>query len=364
MLFRVLLVLPLGAQTIKPFVMPSARAAGFGGIHAAQGDDFSSIFSNPASFAGLEKEWSAAEITISLYGPMFQILDNIVNSSGDISSIANTDRFAAGFDIGGPLAIGIVNKGFAFGIFNRTTADTDIRFDLLGRQLLPTVSEEVFLTGGYSFHVLERDNHTVDIGFLGKGFYRARISMQAPASDLGSMFDTTSSAPFETHFGLGIDIGLSYTYAGIVTVALAGYDVFSPALVTEYADSSDWGTGGSQSYARVQPRLALGALWRIRNDFLDRYISGLTFMADYRDFINLFEKDRRHPLLNVSLGMEVTLLKILRFRAGMADALPAAGFGINMTVLTLDVAFHGKELGNKPGDKRTFAFDLGILFRY
>ena len=33
-------IFPLNAEKIKPFVMPSARASGFGGIHAAQGDDF------------------------------------------------------------------------------------------------------------------------------------------------------------------------------------------------------------------------------------------------------------------------------------------------------------------------------------
>ena len=62
---------PGAADQLKPFVLPSARASGFGGIHAAQGDDISALFSNPAAFSGINKQFSAAEITFSVYGPIF-----------------------------------------------------------------------------------------------------------------------------------------------------------------------------------------------------------------------------------------------------------------------------------------------------
>jgi hypothetical protein len=150
----------------------------------------------------------------------------------------------------------------------------------------------------------------------------------------------------------------------MITLALVGYDVFSPALVTDYTQLSDYGNGGTNSYGYVQPRLALGVLFRIYHHVLYRYISDFIVMADYRDFINLFEKDRRHPLLNVSLGLEITLLDILKLRAGMTDALPSGGFGIDMKFMTLDAAVRGRELGKKPGDKRVLALDMGLLFRY
>jgi hypothetical protein len=350
------------AEKLKPFVMPSARAGGFGGIHAAQGDDFSAIFSNPASFAGLEKEFSAAELTISLYGPVFELLDLAINHSGDldISPLVGPGGFAAGFDIGGPIALGLVNQGFGFGIFNRTTADARVA----SSRIRPAAAEEIFLVGGYSFRVLERDVHVLDAGFLGKGFYRGVLNLEASIFDVTAMFEDVSSSPYSTQFGLGLDLGVKYTLNGTLTFALAGYDVFSPALVTSYPEFSDFGSSGDQSYAVVQPRLAFGVLYRIRNDFLDRYISDFIVMLDYRDFLDLFSLIPRNPVLNLSLGAEITLLKILRLRAGIAEALPAVGFGIDMKILTFDFAIRGRELGLDPGIQPVYAVDLGFLFRY
>jgi hypothetical protein len=338
----------LFAENIKPFVLPSARASGFGGIHAAQGDDFSSLFSNPASFADIEKQFSAAELSISLYGPVFEMLDLAMNSSGsiDISNLVGPGGFAAGLDMGGPIALGWIGSGLGFGVLNRTVMDAKVTSTVIR----PVVSEELLLLGGYSFRVIDGGDHTFDIGFLGKGYYRASLNLQSSIFNVTDMINGVMSRPFETHFGLGVDLGLKYTYGGKFSLALAGYDVFSPALITRYSAFSDYGSGGAQSYATVTPRLAFGMLYRIQSDFLDRYISDFIVMLDYRDMLDpLISLIPRHPLLNVSLGAEITLLKILRLRAGIADALPSLGFGIDMKALQFDFAMRGKEMGLDPG---------------
>ena len=357
-------VFPLGAEKLKPFVMPSARAAGFGGIHDAQGDDFSALFSNPASFSGINKQFSAAEITISVYGPVFELLDTAVQRSGDVSSIIDSDGFAMGFDIAGPFAIGFVSNGFGFGFFNRSVADIKTIEVAANFFLIPTVWEEFLLVGGYSFRVVDSGRHSLDIGFLGKGFYRIMFNLEANINDLSALISDAHTMPLETHFGMGIDLGIKYCFDDSFSLAVAGYDVYSPALVTHYSDFSDYADNGSQSYNTVQPRLALGVLYRLQNDFLERYISDIIFMADYKDFINLFDGDRRNPLLQFSLGMEITMLRILKLRAGMAELLPAGGFGIDMKFMIMDLAVRGKQLGTKPGEKSVFALDLGLLFRY
>ncbi|MDR1142753.1 MAG: hypothetical protein LBK77_00885, partial [Spirochaetaceae bacterium] len=61
---------------------------------------------------------------------------------------------------------------------------------------------------------------------------------------------------------------------------------------------------------------------------------------------------------------EITLLKILRLRAGIAEALPSVGFGIDMKILAFDFAIRGRELGLDPGIQPVYAVDLGFLFRY
>jgi hypothetical protein len=345
--------------------MPSARASGFGGIHAAQGDDFSSLFSNPASFAGIEKQFSAAELSISLYGPVFELLDLAANSSGtvNISPLVGPGGFAAGFDIGGPVALGWVGGGLGFGIFNRTTADAKVT----STKIRPTAAEEILLLGGYSFRVLDNLDHKLDLGFLGKGYYRAMLNLESSILNVTEMFDDIDSRPFETHFGLGLDLGIKYSFAGKLSLALAGYDVFSPALVTRYAALSDYGGGGSlgQGYATVTPRLALGVMYRIQNDFLDRYLSDFIVMLDYRDLLDPFiSLIPRNPILNISLGAEIKLLSVLSVRAGIADALPSLGFGLDMKILRFDFAMRGKEMGLDPGIQSVYAIDIGLLFRY
>jgi hypothetical protein len=343
--------------------MPSARAAGFGGIHAAQGDDFSSLFSNPASFVDIENQFSAAELSISLYGPVFELLDLAMNSSEaiDISPLVGPGGFAAGFDIGGPIALGWVGGGLGFGVFNRTTADARVGSSMIR----PVMAEEILLLGGYSFRVLDNRDHKLDFGFLGKGYYRGMLNLESSILNVTEMLDDVRSRPFETHFGLGLDLGIKYGFAEKFSLALAGYDVFSPALLTRYAAFSDYGDGGSQSYAAVTPRLALGMLYRIRNDFLDRYLSDFIVMLDYRDMLDpLISLIPRNPVLYISLGAEIKLLEVLSVRAGIADALPSLGFGLDMKLFRFDFAMRGREMGLDPGIQPVYAIDIGLLFRY
>ena len=371
-------VFPLAADDIPPFVMPSSRASGFGGIHVAMGDDFSSIFSNPASFAGIKKQLSVAEITVGVYGPVFELLDTAVAEGGDVTQVINSENFTAGFDIGGPISVGLVNNGFGVGFFNRSVLDikTVAASSFIPGFvpvpgviddfyiMIPKAWEEILFVGGYSFRVLDRRNFSFDIGILGKAFYRTMLDLQANADDLYALVGDAFDMPLQTHFGVGLDLGLRFCIADFLSLGLVYYDVYSPALVTEYASFSDYGGSGTQSYAVVQPRLALGVLYRFKNNFLERYISDIVLMADYRDFFDLFKNQDRNGLLNLTLGIEITMLKILKLRAGMSEILPSGGFGIDMTFLTMDVAVRGKQMGNKPGEKTVFAFDFGLLFRY
>jgi hypothetical protein len=342
--------------------MPSARAAGFGGVHAAHGDDFSSLFSNPASFVDIEKEFSAAELSLSIYGPVFEALDILTSESdaADISPLVGPGGFSAGIDIGGPVALGFVGNGLGMGVFSRFVMDAGVT----SSRVKPVGSAEVLFLGGYSWRVLERGVHKLDLGFTGKGFYRGVINMEASVFDVTEAFDDVSSRPYQSQFGLGLDLGIKYTRTNGLSVALVGYDAFSPALVTDYPSFNNK-NNGTQRYATVTPRLALGALYRIRNDFIDRHFDDVIVMFDYRDFLDYLIADiPRNPLLQFSLGAEIRVLEILRLRAGISEALPAAGFGLDMTVLRFDFALRGRELGLDPGIQSVYTVDIGLLFRY
>jgi hypothetical protein len=358
-----------GETIIEPFTLPSARSSAMGGVHAAQTDDFYALFTNPAAFVDVEEEFSAGELTVSTYGPVFEIIDLVRNSSGaldslDISGIIGERGFAAGFDIGGPLALGWIGRGLGLGLFSRTKSTAAIT----GTVIRPIVSEDLLLLGGYSFRFLDKDAHILDAGFLGKGFFRGTLNLEASIFDIETLTNEPLNRPFKTALGLGFDLGFRYTFANAFSAALVCYDAYSPALVTTYSSVSDFQEKKTPleagTYATVTRRLNLGFKYRINSEFLERYISNFVIMADYRDILDIFSLIPRNPVLNVGIGLELVLLNVFSIRAGIADALPAVGFGLDLTFVKLDCALYGKELGLDPGIQPVYAMDIALLFRY
>ncbi|MDR1900843.1 MAG: hypothetical protein LBQ88_00980 [Treponema sp.] len=371
--FFLLCLLPksivLFGEVIEPVFIPNARSAALGGIHTGLGDDFYTIFTNPASFVGIEDQFSAGELSLSVYGPIFEIIDlarNALDSGNnlDISGITGAAGFTAGFDMAGPVSLGWVGRGLGLGIFNRTKA----KASMTGTTVRPLLLEDILLVGGYSFRFIDKKNHILDAGFLGKGFYRGSLEFKTSVFDAMSMFDDPMNNEFKTYLGLGVDLGLRYTFADNLTFALVCYDVYSPTLVTVYDSLNDFidkkYPSSSGNYATVYRCLNAGIKYRIRSEFLDRYISNLIILADYRDMLDLFAPIPRNPILNIGLGVELLALNVLSLRAGITDALPAAGFGIDFGITRFDCAIHGKELGLDPGVQPVYAFDIALLFRY
>jgi hypothetical protein len=367
-LLPVFFCLPLFGEELDPFVMPSARASAMGGRHAALADDFYTLFSNPAGFVGVEEEFSAAELTLSSYGPVFEILDLVrenLDSPGnlDISGIVGRGGFAAGFDMGGPVALGWVGRGLGLGVFSRFSTNAVVS----GATIRPVTSFDMLMAGGYAFRVLDRGSNVLDLGFLGKGFFRVSTESEAPIIDVGDLFDDPLDVPLKTALGIGIDLGIKYTYAETFSAALVCFDPYSPAMVTSYHSAKGFFDGddaGGTDYAVVKPRLDIGFKYRIRSTFLDRYISDFVVLADYHDFLDLAALIPRNPVLNIGLGTELKILEILSFRAGIYDALPAAGFGLDLGFMKLDCSVYGRELGLDPGIHPVYGLDIGLLFRY
>jgi hypothetical protein len=347
--------------------MPSARFSGLGGPHVALADDFYALFTNPAAFVGVEDEFSIAELTMSTYGPVFEILDLIINSSDsledlNLSSIISDRGFAAGIDLGGPVSLGWIGRGLGLGLFNRLKMDAVVS----GLKVRPTVSGEFLFLGGYSFRILNKNAHVLDAGFLGKGFFRGGMNLEAPIVEADAMFDDMESNPFKTTLGLGFDLGLKYTFAETFGVALVCFDAYSPAFVSTYSSFTAFQDKEVPESVTetIKPRLNLGFSYQIRSAFLEKYISHFSIMADYQNFLDLLSLIPRNPVLNVGFGVELVVLNALSLRFGMADALPSAGFGLDLNFMKLDCSIYGKELGLDPGIQSVYAVDVGLLFRY
>lgn len=358
------------ALEVAPFTLVSARSAALGGVHAALADDFSSLFSNPAGFVGADQELSVAELSITAYGPLFDIIDStssFLQDGGDldISGVIGPHGLKTGLTATGPLSFGWVGRGLGFGIFNRSAMAASAQ----GVSINAQASEDLILVGGYAFRFSPAGGHDIDIGFLAKGFLRGSLNLEGSILTVTDMFedDLLSGKPFLSTAGVGLDLGLRYEFVRTIAAGLVCRDVYSPALVTTYASVQDFIDGVSSSdadYGQILPRLDFGLLYTPRFSFIERIVSGIVIAADYRDFLDLTALIPRNPILNVALGIELTVLDVLSLRAGIADALPSAGFGIDLTFMRLDFAMRGIEFGLDPGYDPVFAMDLGLTFRY
>lgn len=361
----------LAALPERPFDFPNARLAAMGGRHGTVVNDFTALFTNPAGFVDAKEEFGLSELSLSVYGPVFDLADTLVNyleNSGslDISGIVGPGGLATGLYLSGPLAFGWVGRGLGFGLFNRTIADAAT----LGATIKVKAIEEFLMTGGYSFRVVNKNSSLLDLGFLGKGFIRGELPLEASILTVTDLFEDNplDTKPYTNILGVGVDLGLLYQYAKSFSVSVVYHDAYSPVLIVPYSSTLSFLSGedstSSGTYNTIKSSLDVGCAVRPRFTWLDRYVSQLSLMADYRDILDLWALIPRNPILNVGLGLELVVLDALSLRAGISDALPSLGFGIDFSFIQLDFAMRGVELGLDPGVQSTYAVDLGLLIRY
>ena len=366
-----LLPLAASAQSVAPFRMPSTRMAALGGPHAASVNGVDSIFENPAGFASEDSELSIASLVINPSGPVFDIAGIILGGNdletGLISLLDSSGRLYVSADVLGPLAFAYSGKGLGFGLFN--TSNVTVNASSL-MTVKYSVSEEFLLVGGYAYRFSLGERQTLDVGVMPKGFIRAAIADSKSLSDVVDMASDPGSllgSPFTMTSGLGIDIGLRWSYDDLLAIGLVARDAYSPAMVTKYTGYQvfiDSPSSGVTTNALVPADLSLGFAYSPRSSLLSAMGARVLVLLDYTNILDLFRVLPRNPILNVGLGLEATLLEILSVRAGIKDALPTAGLGIDLSFCTFSLAMYGKELGIEPGSRPVYNLLVSFEFRY
>jgi hypothetical protein len=193
--------------------------------------------------------------------------------------------------------------------------------------------------------------------------------MKGTLLDMAEHMDTMFNAtPVTFGFGGGADLGFRYKWGDNITAGLVLDDVFSFYRISRYTlekfseEALSASHTSSSEFWPVTPRLNLGVAYTMQPIRLMK----LGFMADYSDVINLFTHtyNTRNPVLNIGIGAEAILFNFISLRVGLYDMLPHMGLGLDCKIFKLEAAYYGKELSNEPGGLSTYAFDLGILFRY
>jgi hypothetical protein len=351
------------------------REKSMGGIHVALADDSSVLLSNPAGLADAPSQLSAADLAIQTSGPIFDIANLIVNGSLSTSSLtnflaANNYRLYTGLELSGPLAFGYTGNGLGFGVYNKTQCDLKVAS---ASSIGINADEDILLDGGYALSFDLGKGNELAAGVGAKGYVLGDITTPSTMGIVeavdyidnpGSLF----SQNFSLTTGIGVDLGVRWSWKDQVAAGLVYRNAFSPAIQTTYSSLSSFlsNASGSHSaeYGTIPSSLDCGVMWKPNLGRVGEVIDSFVIALDYKDILDLFNILPRNPILNVGFGVEARVLSIVSLRAGVADALPAAGIGLDLHAFTLNLAAYGTELGLDPGDWTCYNLVLDFNFRY
>jgi hypothetical protein len=356
--------------------MPTAQNSGMGGTHVAYTDNVFALLVNPAAIMRVEQR-SFFALSPTLFSPqstfgLIKAIDGIV-SNNDLGALGEaTDllsqskgKISLGFDIREfPLSISWVADGFGFGLWNRVFVNPNI----IGTYFNFDVYADVMLPVGFAFKILDLEGHAIDAGLTVKPFARVRAHEQRDLMELAEEdADFIGSLSVPLIIGAGFDLGLLYRWDIGLSAGLTFDDIVTRGAVagTLYGNST-----GDSYYVPFSMNLGvaydfkLGRVMESAPPFLAA--SGFSFAADWRDISNVFQQNdysKRNALLDIGLGLQLSLGDIFKARVGMNEMLPAVGLGFDLGPFEIDAAYYGKELGLEPGQLPVAALDLTLALR-
>lgn len=362
---------------------PSTRTFAIGGFHAADTDDLSTLFNNPAGFFKAAPQMSLSETTLKLSGPVFDIVGIIIKGmkggtedllvSPDIQSLLQ--GLYAGLDVLGPIAFGYVGNGLGFGIFNNTNLKFTNSSPLTITSL---ISEEIILCGGYSFRIpfSKWDRSTLDFGVLMKTSLKGQLFIEKSFLEFPTLIaaigtdgmGATMGEPFDFLGAIGLDGGLLYSFDDVFSVGLTARNIYTPVRISKFTSLTaflDNTEVPEKSNVKLPVNLSAGVAFSPKLGPQERFLSDFTILLDYSDILDfwLYPEFATNPILHLGLGTEVTLLNIFSVEAGLNQGLFSAGLRLDVSFFTLSVAMFGSEISPDPGLNSVYNVMVGFEFR-
>ncbi len=345
----------------------SARAAAMGGLHTALADDADTLFSNPAGLRSVDRQLTISQSILSFYDSALAIAGETFSGSGGSSEY----RYGI-YSLWGPLGFSYLNKGRGFGIFSSSNLTVRTWGPIPAAN--ETLEQNLVLIAARAFRIPlpERSRSTLDVGLSFVGFMTARggsdtdirqvIQSSASFKDLLANSNSADSA-----MGLGVEFGLRYSLKDWFAFGIAGRNLAFEQIRT-YGSLQDVLSGGTSTarYNFLPLYLSAGVLFRPPMGRLEWFLNDLVFAADYHNIFDFltYPDGATNPLLHIALGLELKLLDIVSLRAGYYQALPSVGFGLDLSLFKLDLAYFGREVSQEPGTNPIECFTAGVKFSY
>jgi hypothetical protein len=367
---------------IEPPRPPSARMDALGGSHVAVADDVSTLLVNPAGFQAAGPQFTFAELTANLTGPIFSITDlviRIVNGASPTTLLLDpavqgllTSLYTS-MTLNGPLAFGYVGDGLGFGFFN----STGVTFSTVGT--VPTITagfgEDLQFVAGYAFRIPLPAvmKSTLDFGLSIRALANGSVELKESIVSFFTFLSAPNpgilmNQPFDLDVGFGVDAGVRYSWNDLISAGIVCRNLYAPVMRNGYTTLTAFTAGGTPevSYGTMPLDLSAGLLVTPWLGVLEDYISGLRIMLDYRDILDFLTHaaTATNPVLHVGLGIEAALLKVLSIRGGFGQGYFSAGLGIDLTAFKFNVTMYGSELSGEPGLRPAYNLLASLEFRY
>lgn len=342
------------AQTeLAPLQLPQyniPKLVGSGGAYTTQEAGFYTLFTNPALFSSLKKNWNIS--SFSFGGAMYE-------DPAELSTALNAL---------GPIAFGLANANFAFGIFNSTkfTGSVDKASDAYNLLF----GEELFMTGGYGAKVFDHAGSSISLGIQMKGYFQGftitpNASLSGEQAALSTLFESLSKdSPIMMTAAIGLDVGFAYTYDDFLRLGIVVRDAYTATFSTMYANYDDFKNSkkaGDTKYRSPIQTLDFG--FSLHPQLPKNYatFTDYVFWFDFDDLLSPL-KNNRPIFYNINFGMEFEFNYAYYLRFGFKEVAPTFGIGVDAGYFELNGVFLFTQKTNKLWEKTVlnFGIDLSI----
>ncbi len=369
---------PVFAQYVPniPTFMPT-RYTSIGGYHVTDTADYFTIFANPGAIdatdaealkSALDMRFINPELALSIGELAYSALteadmtDKLADFQADVLRSLGTNGVNAGFEILGPLAVGSISHfdggAFGWGLISK------MHFTAF----IPTVTEmdahidfDNMLQFTYAAPIIDSGANYLAAGLSLKGLFIVETGLVGinPFELLADVTSLSSGLPIYAHYGYSLDAGIYYQYLNVFTAGLVWRDFFNKIWTDVYGidtiasavANGNFPSSTSNSSGSAQSSLDIGVGVDVPMFFLEDVITNFAVMLDYEDIISVLHPETitRNPLLNLSLGAEITFFDFVSLRGGISDLYLNAGAGVRLGDSTIDFSLYGQELGLEPG---------------
>jgi len=288
-----------------------------------------------------------------------RILSNVMN---DPYSIAlNSDPEVGLF---GPLCLGYVGNGIGIMIYDNSFSSIDVK-QMPGLPYLVLKSfSEIGITFGVSTYFSISKFYTLHTGISFSYYKRYKVPFDngASISELMNYYENTKnniyeydvSDNFSGNLGIILDDGEHLRYAITLENFFGRTFNWSKIRFTEGKEET-LEYNYYQTY--IPPSLNLGVMYYLpKIPYIPSFLLS-DFMVEL-DIKNLINKEFWYK--KISVGSEISILKVIKLRCGINQGYPTFGLGIDAYYLTIDLSIYQYEKMVLPGQQGSQSISLSV----